>query len=112
MALLNAEHPINLADSDAYNPGTDKPFSIGMTEIGRRIMTQYFEQDHVLTKIYFNVRGGLTLSAAIPAIIRVYQYGFESDARFLSLTGTGEFYTEITLNITGRESSRKVIVDA
>lgn len=112
MALLNAEHPITLAGSDAYNPGVDEQFSIGMTELGRRIMTKQFEQDHELTKISFNVRAGQYLSAAIPAVIRVYQTGFASDARFLAITGVGDFSSEISLNITARQTPRIVVVDS
>ena len=82
-----------------------------MTQRGRRIMHKKFEQDHVLTKIEFECTSGKFLSAAIPAVIRVYQTGYPNDARFLAVTGVGTFSTEITLNITDR-STRTVIVDA
>lgn len=112
MAEFNPELPVNLGGSEDYDPGVTKNISVGMTENGRGIMTKKFDQDHILTKIEFDVRGGKFLSAALPAVIRVYQFGFKSDARFLTLTGTGNFSTKISLEITNRETTRQVIVDA
>jgi len=113
MAML-IEHPLSLPGSAPYTPGIGTPFSIGMTERGRKILHKIFEQDHVLTKIEFEVTSGVFLAATVnkQAVIRVFQSGFPEDARYLTLTGLGVFSTEITLNITYRANNRTVIVDA
>ena len=103
---------VNLGGSSSYNPGVVKYFSIGMTQRGRRIMYKKFKQDHILTKIEFEVISGKFLSAETPAVLRVYQFGYTADARFLALSGLGTFSTEITLNVTNRDTNRMVIVDA
>ena len=122
MALLNAEHPINLEDSDSYNPGIIKPFSIGMTKVGRLIMQKQLDRNYKLTEIRFELESGAFLSASIPAVIRVYQTDFESDARYLVLnqaiqsdmldTGLNYFTATIDLDITDRQPTREVNVDA
>lgn len=80
-------HPLTLKDSESYTPGPDKPFSIGMREAGRIIMKKQLDRDYKLTRIEFELESGQFIDEDVPAIIRVYQKDFDSDAKYLIISG-------------------------
>jgi len=80
------KHIMTLEGSTSYVPTADKFFSLGMTEEGRIIMKQQLDRDYTLLRIEFELHSGQFISTAIPAMIRVYQTDFASDAKFLLIT--------------------------
>lgn len=85
----------------------------GSTKAARKIGEQNLPADYLLTQIQVECKSIRGATGANPAIIRVYQYGRESSAVMIEISGVGEFVQPINLVIaTQYGSDRKVIVDA
>lgn len=109
-------HPVNLKDSEGYDPGVAKNLSAGMTESSRFIMKKQLDRNYKLTKIKFDLKSGKFITSLLPAVIRVYQKDFETDAKYLIISGNAyvqaNYEEDIDLNITDREATREVVVDS
>ena len=124
-------HPVTLEGSTLYQPGVEKPFSIGMRQPGRVLMRKQLDKDYQLTQIDFELKSGKFITSLIPAVIRVYQKDLESDAVYLIIpsapqstyvSGTGDdaihddslnqYSLTTALDITSRETTREIVVDA
>lgn len=85
----------------------------GTTKANRKIGEQNLPSDYTLTEIQVTCTSIQGASGSNPAIIRVYQYGRESSAATIEISGTGYFIQPINLVVAARYGAeRKVIVDA
>ena len=125
-------HPMTLDGSSSFQPGEDKPFTIGMRQPGRVIMKKQLDRDYTLTRLDFELKAGKFITDLIPAVIRIYQKDHETDAAYLILpSGVQRTYVSgadpdsvvhddtlnqysltLSLEITSKEATREVIVDA
>jgi len=94
-------------------PSIGTTWITGSTKAARKIGEQNLPADYTLTQIQVECRSIRGATGANPAIIRVYQYGRESSAVMIEISGVGEFVQPINLVIaTQYGADRKVIVDA
>lgn len=95
------------------DPAPGQGWISGTTKAGRKIGEQNLPSDYTLTEIQVTCTAITGATGSNPAIIRVYQYGRESSAATIEISGTGSFIQPISLVIASRYGAeRKVIVDA
>lgn len=86
---------------------------IGTTKAARKIGEQNLPSDYVLTEIQVICTSIVGASGNNPAIIRIYQFGRETSAATIEISGVGTFLQPINLSILARYGAdRKVIIDA
>lgn len=94
-------------------PAAPENFTIATTKTGRRVFTSNLPADMKITYIYVEVFSGRWLSAADPAVIRVYQDTQESAAGTKDIavkTGTVTGSLDVSVKYA-YGTNRKVIVD-
>lgn len=95
------------------DPAPGSTWTTGQTKAARKIGEQNLPADYTLTEIQVNCKSITGATGANPAIIRVWQYGRESAAATIELSGVGIHLQPINLVIASRYGAdRKVIVDA
>jgi len=100
-------------DPFTVDPAPGQVWVGGTTKASRKIGEQNLPADYTLTEIQVNCTAISGATGSNPAIIRVYQYGRESAAATIELSGVGIHLQPINLVIASRYGSdRKVIVDA
>ena len=99
------------------NPGVDLEVGSiwikGTSKISRKIGEQNLPADYILTEMQIECSSIFGATGSNPAIIRVYQYGRESSAATIELSGVGIHLQNINILIAARYGAdRKVIIDA
>jgi hypothetical protein len=93
--------------------GQTVEFTIGATELSRKIYETQLESDFILKKIVVDVDWASGLSAGTPGIIRVYPKGNAAAGDTIQLTANAGMFTQsIDLSInSGVEPNRTIIID-
>ena len=94
------------------DPSPGSTWTTGTTKPGRKIGEQNLPSDYTLTEIQVNCKAISGATGSNPAIIRVWQYGRESAAATIELSGVGIHLQPINLVVASRYGAdRKVIID-
>ena len=112
MAIDNITQKFTITTPVA-DPSPGSTWTMGRTQSARKIGEQNLPADYTLTEIQVNLTSISGATGSNPAIIRVYQYGRESAAATIELSGVGIHLQPINLVVASRYGAdRKVIVDA
>ena len=112
MAIANITQTFTIT-TPVTEPAPGSSWTMGTTPPARRIGEQNLPADYTLTEIQVNLTSISGATGSDPAIIRVWQFGRESAAATIELSGVGVHTQPIKLVVrSGYGADRRVIVDA